>query len=356
MKKKICFIINTLLGGGAERVISTLANEFCEEYDITILLLLNKEKIDYSLDKRVHIIQLPKFKNKLTKFIGITKNLSHLMKELNCDLYISFCTIENVMSLTANLFARKNLFISERNAPKTEKNNMFIILLRKLLYSKAKGYIFQTEEAKNCYSIGIQKRSYVIANPLKPDLPTAQPNNNKMICAVGRLNAQKNYPLLLESFSEFLIHFPNYRLFIFGKGPQENLLHSMIHQLNLESEVILKGFSNNVHEEIKTMDFFVMSSDYEGMPNALMEAMAMGLPCISTDCPSGGPRALIENGVNGLLFPVQDKQELVKQMSLLARDKKLRMSIAENAKKIADNYSVSTIIEKWKILFHENIY
>lgn len=353
--KKVSFIIGTLLGGGAERVVTEISNKLCSEYEITIILLLNQEKKDYKVNEMIKVIELPKFKSKKDMLIGIPRKLSTIMKELDSDIYISFCTLENTMSLLANISARKKLYISERNAPSMEHNNYLIKILRKLLYKRAYGYVFQTTDAMKYYSHSIQQRSVVIPNPVKPGLPHFKFNNSKTICAVGRLNEQKNYPLLINSFKDFLVDCPDYKLNIFGKGILEESLLNLINELNLKESVELKGFSKNIHNDIKEMEFYVMSSDYEGMPNALMEAMAMGLPCISSDCPSGGPKELINDYQNGILFKTGDKKELSSKMKELANNEELRRKISCEAQKISIEYDIDKIVEKWRGFINERV-
>lgn len=353
--KKITFIISTLLGGGAERVISEISAKLCDDYDVSIVLLLNGHERVYQIDDRIKIVELPKFTNKITKLLGIPYHLRKIMRSEKSDIYISFCTIENVMSLIANKFARKKLFIAERNAPMAEKKGRMLKILRKLLYNSADGIIFQTDYAKKYYSLKIQKKGIVIPNPIKSSLPYRVENNEKSICAVGRLNKQKNYPLLINAFSLFVKKNENYILKIYGKGEEEENLTNLIIKLGLSNQVILEGFKENVHDEIRKSTIFVMSSDYEGMPNALMEAMAIGLPCISTDCPSGGPRDLISNNENGYLIPVNDMNSLVDKLDFLANNANVRNSIGNEAEKVRDKYDIDSVVMMWKELIKSNI-
>ncbi len=345
--KKICFIINSLGGGGAERVISVLASNLCKEFDVYIVLLINNNFIAYDIDKTVKIIQLDKYSNKIQQLFKTPVDLAKTMKKINADLYISFCTMENVMSLLANIKARRKLIISERNSPKTEQINHIFKILRKFLYPKADGYVFQTNDAKQYYSNGIQKKSYVIPNPVKYELPDAAYGSTKKICSVGRLFEQKNYPLLITTFSKFLKKYPDYNLEIYGKGSEEDSLKKLVSDLKITDRVYFKGFSQNVHDCIKDADFFVMTSNYEGMPNALLEALAMGLPCISSDCPVGGPKELIDNYLNGLLFEVGNSSDLLDKMLYFASHEEERIQMGIEAKNIKEKYSAKKISQMW---------
>lgn len=353
--KKICFIINRLNGGGAERVISVISSNLCKDYDITIILLMNTEEKMYEVNKKVKIVQLNKYHSKKEQLMKTPRDLSKIMIELNADIYISFCTMENVMSLLANFKAHKTLIIAERNSPKTEEINPIFKVLRKLLYKYADKYVFQTEEAMSYYSKKIQQRGYVIPNPVKDNLPETEYESTKIISAVGRLNKQKNYPLLITAFSNFIRMYPEYILEIYGEGIEKNNICELIIQYHLEDKVILKGFSENVHEHIRKSEFYIMTSDYEGMPNALLEALAIGLPCISADCPVGGPRELIGDNRNGFLFEVGNYNDLLDKMCILADDKVLREKLGRKAKEyIRYNYSIEKITEQWERVITEN--
>lgn len=345
--KKIGFIIGSMKGGGAERVISVLSDKLSNEgYDVSILILRGGD-IEYNLNKNINIVSIYESKSKIKRFFITIIKLSKYMKTLDCDIYISFCTLENITSCIAKIFSNKKLIISERNAP--NKTSKLTKLLKMMTYRNADGYVFQTNQAKEYYSDSIQSKSTVIANPLKEDLPDRFIGiRKKEIVAVGRLVSQKNYPLLLESFAEFNKIYDDYTLSIYGKGPLEEDLNHLCKKLGIEKSVKFKGFSKNIHKEILKSSMYIMTSDYEGMPNALMEAMAIGLPVISTNCPSGGPQELIINGQNGFLIDVNSKNQLVEKMIEIANNKELADRLSESANKIKFKYNVETIFEEWK--------
>jgi len=158
---------------------------------------------------------------------------------------------------------------------------------------------------------------------------------------------QKNYPLLLEAFAEVHKHYPEYILRIFGQGKEQTALEALCEKLNVQNSVVFEGFCLDVHEQIKDASFFVMSSDFEGMPNSLMEAMAMGFPVVCTDCPAGGPRELIEHMKNGVLVPVGDVKKLCQILFMLIENNDLCNTIANEAKNIRETHSIALILRKW---------
>ena len=254
------------------------------------------------------------------------------------------------------LIQQKKLIISERNAPKAEKKGKFVKILQKLIYPKCDWIIFQTEQAKLEYSKKIQVKSSVIPNPISLNLPNWDYKNVKpIICAIGRLAEQKNYPFLLKTIKLFSQEFPSYQLHIYGDGKLRKELNILCTKLKIEDKVIFKGNQNKVHEMIKDNCMYIMTSNYEGMPNSLMEAMTIGLPCISTDCPSGGPRQLIKNNVNGFLIDMNNTEQLLEKMKYIILSKEEIMKISLKAKEINKTYNINHITTLWKECILNNL-
>ncbi len=349
MSKSITFIIGSMIGGGAERVISVISDMYAENgYDVN-LIIFRKTQGQYYINSKINCVYLSENESGLKRNIKLPFMLFKVMRQLKSNLYISFCIQENCFSCLVNLFARKKLIISERNAPKNEKLKLTYKIMRKLFYPVCDGIIFQTEEAKSCYSSSLQGRGVVISNPIKDSLPEKTDYSaTKRVVAAGRLCVQKNYPMLFKAFKNFIDEYSEYRLHIYGAGPLENQLKAMVSEMNLEETVHFEGFCEDVHREMINSDMYVLSSDYEGMPNALMEAMAIGVPSVSTECPSGGPRELICDGENGFLVSVGDEKQLAEKLKLLASNEELRRNIGCNGKNLKDKYSKEEIFRIWK--------
>ncbi|MDY2590494.1 MAG: glycosyltransferase, partial [Agathobacter sp.] len=348
---KITFIIGSMSSGGAERVISVLSNELSHRgYEVSIIMFRESEEESYYLNESIdQIILTNKNISRGKRLLLLPILLLKEMKRQNANVYVSFCIFENVLSCFCNLALRKNLIISERNAPKHEKMSVVFKVMRKILYPTAKGIVFQTNEAMSSCSKQLQRKGIVIANPIKEGLPTKENYGlNYTIAAVGRLCEQKNYPMLFTAFRKFVDKHPEYTLLVFGHGELENELKELTRKMKLEHNIVFKGFCSNVHQQLVNTDVYVLSSDYEGMPNSLMEAMAIGLPVISTDCPSGGPRELVANEVDGFLIQTGNDSQLFSKLDMLIDDEELRKKVGNNARKVRNLYSKEEIVASWE--------
>lgn len=343
-KKRIVFITGGMGKGGAERVISIIANEYAlKGWNVDILMLLNNH-VDYQLEESVNLIpmynynksryfQLPDWINSIRKFVIKNKP----------DCIVSFFARINIITLLACLGLNKKIVISERNDPKNDGRSVIIKYLTEFLYPFSKKIVFQTNWAQSCFSKRVQKKGIIIPNPI--DVKAKAINSSKKIVAVGRLIEQKNHILLINAFKEVHDDYPDYRLYIYGEGRLRGEIESLIKTLKLEDSVFLPGNIMDIHEKISDAEMFVLSSNFEGLSNALLEAMMMGLPCISTNC--AGSNEVINNEVNGLLVPIGDKQELTMAMKKLIVDKKLAHTISSEAKLDLTKYKAKNILAKW---------
>lgn len=355
--KRIMFVIGVLSNGGAERVISILAKELCDKgYEVSIVTIYG-DKNDYVLDERVNIYPLShKYKNKLLRFIEITQKTRNLIKSINPDIVISFVAIINIYTIISSAFLKNKLIVSERNDPYQNPENKYIRRIRDFLYRFSNGFVFQTNDAKKYFNRSIQDKGTVIPNPIKSNLPfwNDKKDNNTIITAC-RLSRQKNLPMLIQAFSEIREIFPDYKLKIFGVGELRDELLSLIDKMGLKESVLLPGFSNNIHYEIANSSLFVISSNYEGISNSMLEALAIGIPVISTDSPIGGAKMFIRSGENGILTKVGDTNELVDAMSKVLSNRDFSASLSYKSRKIRDELSNEVITNMW-IKYIENIY
>ena len=353
---KILFCVGTLSNGGAERVICTLANNFAKKNNIKIVSI-TKTNIAYELDRNIDVdfIDNEYFDNRLPKKRRIRKNIKRLIKlkktikEFKPDIIISFMVEPSFLVLMLKKSLKIPTIISVRNDPKVEYSSRLYNILMKKLYPKADGIVFQTNDAMEYFDNIVKTSKIVIPNPIKNEFicDSYKGKRRNIIVNVGRLQEQKNQEVLIKAFSMLGEKYDEYKLIIYGNGILENKLNDLIKELKLENRVILAGTTTNIKKEIQDASLFVLSSRYEGMPNALMEAMALGLPVISTDCPCGGPRFLIENNKNGILVKNEDVNELTSAIKKVLDSKKLADTLGKNASKIKNYLAEEIICDKW---------
>ena len=218
----------------------------------------------------------------------------------------------------------------------------------KVLMPMAEGCVFQTEEEKRWFPMRLQKKGRIIMNQVNESFFDVHHSGERRdVVTVGKLRAQKNQALLIRAFSRIAGEIGD-NLLLYGAGELENELRGLIESLHLSERVKLMGLSTDVANDIKDAKCFVMSSDYEGLPNALLEAMALGLPCVSTDCEGGGPAMMIENGVNGLLVPMRDEKALADAMLCMLRNPEEAERMGRAARETAEGFRPDAIFVRWK--------
>ena len=350
--KKIVFVIRHLHSGGAERVTAALANELCKnnQYQVHVIIFSRDSESEYHLDDRVccHSMGTPPC-GRMKAIIYRCTYLRKIIDSINPYCVVSLDGIRSIMLTLVSMIGRKrHLVLSERNDPRSHPSSKALRLLRFFAYSVCAGVIFQTNEAKSFFPKFIQKKSVVICNPITSELP--DPNTGERVPRIVnfcRLVPQKNLGLLIDAFSDIVDLFPEYSLHIYGDGEERERLENKIKQMNLQNKILLHGYSNNIYEEINDAALFVSSSNYEGISNSMLEAMALGIPCICTDCPAGGARDVIKPGVNGLLVAVGDKSGLSQMMKEVLSNKELSETISEGGLKLREELCVSEISKKW---------
>ena len=344
----IVFTISQLSGGGAERVVSLLSGCFVEKGNtVTIITFLDKERV-YPLNEKVRLEEL---KCSSERFIGTISQIRALrkkIKNIRPDVIISFLPVVNMITLVADLGLNSKVIVSERNAPYQNPRKKVVRVMRDFLYHLSDGFVFQTMDARDYFGKYAIERGTVIANPLTGTLPEPYKGirKKKFVTAV-RLDPQKNLEMLIDAFSRFEKLYPDYTLEIYGEGSQRSYLENKCKEMNVENKVVLKGFSKNLHENILDASAFIMSSNYEGMSNSLLEALALGVPVISTDHPIGGARMFIKNGNNGILTKVGDTDEMFNALLFAANNPEKMQAMADEAIRIRQQISVEKIVSQW---------
>lgn len=355
--RPIVFVTVSMGGGGTERVISILANYYSSKNIPVAILMIADDKIAYELDDRISVVNISKATG--GSLIGRIKRIWNLRQYFKSNPYariIAMGTVTAMFTLIAKVGLKNEVVISERNDPNRLNHKPITKkakLLRNFLYRNAKSIVLQTEDVKKCFPDYLIQKSVVIANPISASLPQVYMNENrdKTVITAGRLTEQKNHKLLIDAFCKFHKVHPEYRLEIYGKGELEENLKAYIKQLEMADCISVCGFCNDLYTKLQKEGMYVSSSDWEGISNSLIEALAFGIPTIATDCPVGGSRMFIHNMENGILINVNCEDELVASMIKIAEDKEFVRKISGNAIKIRELLSVERIAEQWMGLF-----
>lgn len=348
---RIGVIIGSLGFGGAERVAVILAEWWTEKgHSVEFFTTMRRPEKEYPFSPKIKRTEC-----KGNKKISTIKLLRAKIKESKPDVVLVMDTPMCVFAVPALVGLKIPFVVSERSAPNTTAIKKSTKILSHILMNFATGFVFQTNGAKSYYHKRIQLRSTIIANPLQVDkLPRVfKGERDKRAVAVGRLVLAKNYPFMFMVFSAFHEKHSDYTLEVYGDGPLYDELSELIRKLDAGSYIKLMGSSDVVLERIKSAGFYILSSEIEGMPNALIEAMALGIPCISTDCPSGGPKDLIRDGVDGFLVPVSDRSQMLDAMEKIVSNDETADMLGRNATYIRNRLDINIIGQKWIDCFND---
>ena len=346
MSKKIAFFIGGMYGGGAERVISILANHYCSiGWNVDLVLLLSN-KVEYKLDDKIRIVDLVQKKGayykRLPKWLV---QIRKYVKKERPDRIVSFIGRINILVLTACLGLKIPIVVSERNDPKHDGRGSFMLKYCNRIYRHAKAVVYQTKYEQSCFSDKL-KNGAIIANPVRIAVKPEPVQRPFEIVTAGRLLPQKNQSMLISAICELSQKFPEINLKIYGEGTLREQLNTQIKDNNAESFIELCGNASNLHERENGAGIFVLCSEFEGLSNALIEAMMLGLVCISTDYP--GADELIEDGYNGIIVPCGDVKKLAETIDMVLSDNELRSKLSNNALASSEQYREKVVINKWE--------
>lgn len=348
---KIVFACHGSGNGGAERIITTLANEFCVRAYQVVLITTKEDHNEYQLaDGIKHIRVLTDSNSRVKATFQRLFKLRRVIKEEKPECIISFSAVTNIQVLLATLFIGVKIIVSERVDPSRYPSSKIRRILRLILYPLACRIVFQTQDAMDYFPNYIRTKGTIIPNPIRNRLPAPyMGKRNNIIVGVGSLGEQKNWKMSLEACKIFFKDNPDYKMIIYGEGPlREELQQEIDDNSILKEKVVLAGFADDVVEKINKARMFISSSDYEGISNSMLEALATGVPTICTDCPTGGAKSVIESGINGFLVNVGDYQDLSKKMNMLANDVEMCEKFTRNSVSIKEKLKLDTIIELWE--------
>lgn len=311
-----------------------------------------------------HSLNLIQSKSRINRntlqMLKVVRKVNKYIKSQNPDLVVSFLdSVGYVYLLKNKIFGKIKTVVSERVDPYAYKG--VLSKIRFFLMNMSDGIVFQTEGAKNFFKEDIQSKSTVIPNPVSIKKDVAEnlsdyqleysKRDNRVVTA-GRLSiSQKRQDILIDAFEIVHNAYPEIKLVIYGEGGDKGRILSMIEEKKLTDCIVLAGRTNEVEKEIYNARAFVMTSDYEGIPNALIEAMTLGVPSVSTDCSPGGARLLIEDGVNGFLVPRKDVHEIAQKLICLIEDESISNKFSKNSPAISDKFSEDKISALWETYF-----
>lgn len=355
---KITIFANGVSYGGAEHVACNLANYFVAQgYEIDLLTMAD-ELPTYELTGRANRIPLIYKKERKGFFYNLWKRLDRLngyIQKTDTDCYIAFCWVAVLALLRRKKELGVPVILSERTNPFAYPS--WLQLLLKIYSARADFFVFQTSGQKDFYRKYLNRRNFArIPNAVETGhaVSTWEERGN-VVVAAGRLHKVKNFAMLIAAFAKSAGNNRNYRLVIYGEGKEQEHLERQIEKLHLEKRILLAGYSKDLAHAISHAKIFAMASDYEGMPNALLEAMSVGLACIATDCPTGGPRNLITNGENGILTAVGDMEKMSEALSFLMEHDDIARKYAYKAAEVRKKYSPDIVYRKWEKAIDKSI-
>ena len=348
---KLLFAIPSLKNGGAERVVSILSSKLAEKDLEATVLVYFKTNNEYNVNNKVKKVYLCNGyeddynrMNYFKRLVGIRR----IIKSEKPDFVIPFLPHVCIQITIALLFLKFKIIHTIRNNPTYSPKGRFQRFLRDLFISRSYKTIVQNDEQKKYFNKKIHSKIFVLPNPVREDLFQVEKKKKSdkfIIASAGRLTSQKNFKMLIDSVENICKEDDNVILRIYGEGELRDDLQNYINEKQLNKSVFLMGRTNDMKSMFESIDLYILSSDFEGMPNSLMEAMAAGVPCISTDCPTG-PSDLIVDGESGLLVPVNDSiamENAIRKMFELDME-----DIGQKGREfVKKNYSPSIIVDRF---------
>lgn len=365
---RLTLVVPSLKSGGAERASVLLAEGLLQKgHEVSLITLYAEEADFYELPTKVRRLALNIASDSPTLVHAIWNNfnrISVLKKEIRLlqpDIVISFLKETNILTLLALNNTDIPVIISEQNNPILDANGGLWDKLRSFIYPTASKVVSCSKGVNDCFDWLSEDKRAIIYNPLTPIASEQNTNipktitvdsDKKLLVAMGRLTYQKGFDILLSAFHKIADKHTQWQLVILGEGELRSQLEKQIMELGLTNRVILPGVIKNPFPFLKKSEIFVLSSRYEGFGNVIIEAMACGLPVISTDCPSG-PREIINNGVDGILVPTEDVSALASSIERLILNPQESAKLAETARKTVERFELEQIVENWEDLIAE---
>lgn len=344
---KICFVTATLTSGGSERVMSLVANQLVKRGHDVEIVNLNKHIVFYPIHEDVHLLfaEDEVGSSIVNKILWLRKRV----KAEKPDVVIPFMEAVYCVTLLALIGVEVPVISSERIDPR--KSPFVRNILRRIFLPLTTHLVVQTKDIKAFYPKFIQKKTTIIYNPVSEAVFHLQeePKEN-VIINVGKLDGQKNQKLLINAFARIADKFPEWKLVIYGEGRERDSLERLIQdsRFKIQDKVSLPGRCETVIEEMNRAKVFAFSSDFEGMSNAILEAVCVGLPVVTTNV--SGAKELVKEGEGGFVVPIRDEKALVNALHKILSNKKRREIMAQHNKATAKNFKLDMIVNQWESL------
>lgn len=362
--RRILWCISSLSAGGAERAITELANAFVDSgHSVAVLTLAASGSDHYQLDERIERISLNVIWDSMSPWQSLEGNwrrirmIRRAVQSYQPDVIISFIEQNNIRMLAATIGFPCPVIVSERTDPRRHRVGDVWNMARRLLYPLAARVVVQTESVAEWARIITRAKQVRVVSNFVRTMPSPLLGNARektSLLAVGRLDSEKGFDVLLQAFALSGLSQHEIQLTILGEGPERKGLERLARELGVFHAVLMPGVVLDPERWMGRASVYVLPSRYEGFPNALLEAMAMGCPVIAADCDSG-PREIIQHGENGLLVPVGNIDALAAALQQLFNDEALRQRLSTAAVKVRERYSKKAIVSQWERLIEEVI-
>ena len=361
---RVLCVITAMGCGGAERRLADLVNLLIRRGHRVHLRVLQGGSSFFDVDDRVDLEFWERERQiavtSVGRFSSRVRWLRDNMVVVRPDVVLSFIDVANTTTLMATRSLSLPVVVAERVHPPAHRIPLHFAILRRFLYPGATRIVLQTEAAARWARTWLpDERIVLIPNPVVAPVegPADRgrgllPPGGRWLVAMGRLERQKGFDVLISAFRAVAHDHPDWRLVILGEGPERPALAKETIRLGLESRVLLPGTTDTPEDVLRECDVFVLSSRYEGFPNALCEAMACGLPVVSTDCPAG-PREIIRDGLDGILVPPNNSAALAQALSKVMSDRGFRRQLAARATEVVRRFDANRIFDAWETLLRE---
>lgn len=345
---KIIFVCASLQSGGAERVLSVLSSKLAVHYNGVQYVMWYDAPVFYQIDERIKLVSIEKevkSKNTIKKILW----LRSYIKQQSPDLVLSFSAPFNMLALTSLLFTKYRTIACERVDPRSFRWGKILKILRNILYHTADGILVQTQMSKDYFKGKLYRKSDIIFNPITMSHEnigsSLRYSKSNIIVTAARLCKQKRQDLLIQTFARFLSIHPDYKLVIYGSGPEKQNLINLANKLNIGNNVEMPGSVKDLWDRMKPAKMFVLPSLFEGMSNSMIEAMCLGIPTISTKV--SGATDLIIHEKNGILIDIDDADALLHYMCKIVEDEEFACRLGMEGSKIYNVLNSESISQKW---------